>query len=148
MSFNATHECLPFTIVPAVFLCNLCWSMLPVKGNFSITQQRDFGSQEDGQHRIWIHYHLRVWEVVWGWRYAGQREFLQNQRLHRKRVFFLYGLGQWDPQTENCLGCLNFQVATLRRFYCVCILFTASSLAPTKFPNLRLESCVASDGLL
>ena len=40
---------------------------------------------------------------------------------------------------ENCLGCLIFEVATLRGFYCVCILFTASSLAPTNFPNLRLD---------
>ena len=149
MYLNATHEYLQFTIIPAVFLCNLCWSMLPVKGHvlYYPTKGLRFSGRwtapdMDPLPSPSLRSCLRM-KIC-----RPARVFAEPKAPQKTCVFFLYGFGQWDPQTENCLGCLIFEVATLRGFYCVCILFTASSLAPTNFPNLRLESYVASNGLV
>ena len=68
-----------------------------------------------------------------------------------KGLFCFWGFGvSGNPQIEKCLWCLIFGVATLawKVFFLVCILYRASSLAPTNCPHLRLEFCVASNRLV
>ena len=74
----------------------------------------------------------------------------QNQKIHRKGLllFWFRSFGKSSNRKVFVVSYFWSCYTSLEVFFLVCILYRASSLAPTNCPHLRLEFCVASNRLV